>query len=104
MRHLGKHSCGGGNEASPQIVHNGQGKPPVPTDLSQQVANLPIVFRADLAALQDLAAEGVHTDQKHARSARKTIGRFATCCERSEEHTSELQSRSDLVCRLLLEK
>src|SRR2546421_2023835 len=32
------------------------------------------------------------------------------CCQRrsemgrSEEHTSELQSRSDLVCRLLLEK
>src|SRR5206468_5855982 len=25
-------------------------------------------------------------------------------CMRSEEHTSELQSRSDLVCRLLLEK
>src|SRR5206468_12207180 len=25
-------------------------------------------------------------------------------CRRSEEHTSELQSRSDLVCRLLLEK
>src|SRR2546428_3208666 len=24
--------------------------------------------------------------------------------QRSEEHTSELQSRSDLVCRLLLEK
>src|SRR2546428_4288134 len=26
------------------------------------------------------------------------------CQHRSEEHTSELQSRSDLVCRLLLEK
>src|SRR5690349_24808636 len=26
------------------------------------------------------------------------------CDERSEEHTSELQSRRDLVCRLLLEK
>src|SRR2546421_6755030 len=26
------------------------------------------------------------------------------CSIRSEEHTSELQSRSDLVCRLLLEK
>src|SRR2546428_12200111 len=26
------------------------------------------------------------------------------CKLRSEEHTSELQSRSDLVCRLLLEK
>src|SRR2546428_3680136 len=29
--------------------------------------------------------------------------RIATS-ERSEEHTSELQSRSDIVCRLLLEK
>src|SRR2546421_1965094 len=30
---------------------------------------------------------------------------FVACrCVRSEEHTSELQSRSDLVCRLLLEK
>src|SRR5206468_10766922 len=27
-----------------------------------------------------------------------------TFSQRSEEHTSELQSRSDLVCRLLLEK
>src|SRR3712207_8493127 len=26
------------------------------------------------------------------------------CCGRSEEHTSELQSRQYLVCRLLLEK
>src|SRR2546421_3070435 len=32
------------------------------------------------------------------RGARQADGR------RSEEHTSELQSRSDLVCRLLLEK
>src|SRR5260221_2362683 len=29
---------------------------------------------------------------------------FAAACLRSEEHTSELQSHSDLVCRLLLEK
>src|SRR5699024_12000505 len=29
---------------------------------------------------------------------------FKTTTERSEEHTSELQSRFDLVCRLLLEK
>src|SRR5260221_4149502 len=28
----------------------------------------------------------------------------STISERSEEHTSELQSHSDLVCRLLLEK
>src|SRR2546429_6597680 len=31
----------------------------------------------------------------------RLLGRFA---ERSEEHTSELQSRLHLVCRLLLEK
>src|SRR5436190_9606493 len=29
---------------------------------------------------------------------------LAQLCTRSEEHTSELQSHSDLVCRLLLEK
>src|SRR3712207_8678878 len=28
----------------------------------------------------------------------------SACCSRSEEHTSELQSRQYLVCRLLLEK
>src|SRR2546428_8112963 len=31
-------------------------------------------------------------------------GELALKVNRSEEHTSELQSRSDLVCRLLLEK
>src|SRR5690242_21074545 len=32
-------------------------------------------------------------------------GRVSTaCCGRSEEHTSELQSHVNLVCRLLLEK
>src|SRR5207247_6978738 len=31
-------------------------------------------------------------------------GRVGRAAERSEEHTSELQSRVDLVCRLLLEK
>src|SRR5690349_22777598 len=30
--------------------------------------------------------------------------RYPVIGERSEEHTSELQSRRDLVCRLLLEK
>src|SRR5207253_5441115 len=32
------------------------------------------------------------------------VGREVTKDERSEEHTSELQSRGHLVCRLLLEK
>src|SRR2546427_2147160 len=34
----------------------------------------------------------------------KTIETFAEMLRRSEEHTSELQSQSNLVCRLLLEK
>src|SRR5436190_16188471 len=34
----------------------------------------------------------------------KAAGLAGRCCPRSEEHTSELQSHSDLVCRLLLEK
>src|SRR5256886_4180201 len=39
-------------------------------------------------------------DGRAAPSAR----RHASCRSRSEEHTSELQSQSNLVCRLLLEK
>src|SRR3712207_8892184 len=38
------------------------------------------------------------------RSARRTGGLVAGADARSEEHTSELQSRQYLVCRLLLEK
>src|SRR5438132_4331271 len=38
----------------------------------------------------------------HAGTARATPGEWGDV--RSEEHTSELQSHSDLVCRLLLEK
>src|SRR5690606_41145876 len=34
----------------------------------------------------------------------ETSGCLPMCGHRSEEHTSELQSRENLVCRLLLEK
>src|SRR5688572_32436043 len=34
----------------------------------------------------------------------KNTGRVMRVSQRSEEHTSELQSQSNLVCRLLLEK
>src|SRR3712207_8097528 len=37
-------------------------------------------------------------------SIRHTVGTNMAMNERSEEHTSELQSRQYLVCRLLLEK
>src|SRR2546421_9637804 len=51
-------------------------------------------------------ASGLHSGQAvpagerwHGSPAQRTDVNY-----RSEEHTSELQSRSDLVCRLLLEK
>src|SRR5690625_6082653 len=37
-------------------------------------------------------------------AASTTPARYVTASLRSEEHTSELQSRGHLVCRLLLEK
>src|SRR2546430_8427744 len=37
-------------------------------------------------------------------SSRSTVGTATEIADRSEEHTSELQSQSNLVCRLLLEK
>src|SRR3712207_8061620 len=47
-------------------------------------------------------------DQRHdARHRRHRLPRWVVCragTRRSEEHTSELQSRQYLVCRLLLEK
>src|SRR5438034_6665780 len=46
------------------------------------------------------------TRRRRARNAGASDGRGRGCVpvSRSEEHTSELQSHSDLVCRLLLEK
>src|SRR5690349_23431667 len=38
------------------------------------------------------------------RMLTKDLGEEISLAPRSEEHTSELQSRRDLVCRLLLEK
>src|SRR2546428_10389488 len=51
------------------------------------------------------AAAGIGVAQGQARPAIGLSLFFGAACpargERSEEHTSELQSRSDLVCRLL---
>src|SRR5438034_7963743 len=55
-----------------------------------------VEYSSDAIALVD--AQGVTTYTS--RTATRLLGYAA----RSEEHTSELQSHSDLVCRLLLEK
>src|SRR5699024_10823508 len=48
------------------------------------------------------SGKGLHVGHPLGYIATDVVGRFKRM--RSEEHTSELQSRFDLVCRLLLEK
>src|SRR5437667_7705520 len=60
----------------------------------------------DLAALPEQRAQARERDRhpaaEHAEEHQRVEGQLPV--ERSEEHTSELQSHHDLVCRLLLEK
>src|SRR5438270_2368082 len=49
------------------------------------------------------ALEALVDSADRARALRQWLA-FGIACGRSEEHTSELQSQSNLVCRLLLEK
>src|SRR2546428_6270991 len=59
-------------------------------DIENRIAHALGRAARDLIVAQNAEAEGVH----------KRVALVAFV-ERSEEHTSELQSRSDLVCRLL---
>src|SRR3712207_7394234 len=64
------------------------------------------LLREDVAAEQELVIvfetlEGFVERRRHRRHRLHLLGREVV---RSEEHTSELQSRQYLVCRLLLEK
>src|SRR3712207_8146934 len=53
---------------------------------------------------QELVGASLGHDLRPARRGRGVRRRRARLARRSEEHTSELQSRQYLVCRLLLEK
>src|SRR2546427_6978951 len=59
--------------------------------------------RPDRKAGERREGYGRVTDPAH-RQPNGDSQRFGAASERSEEHTSELQSQSNLVCRLLLEK
>src|SRR5256886_17582800 len=74
---------------------------PAPLQIIAQV----VVVRPEVlghAAVDRARAQVPQLDRVAVRRHR-TVGRFPDR-ERSEEHTSELQSQSNLVCRLLLEK
>src|SRR5438067_7097388 len=66
---------------------------------------LPEKIRARPHVRGDARKNGGEAGRRRARQAvRQAHGRRPWQGPRSEEHTSELQSRFDLVCRLLLEK
>src|SRR3712207_7297721 len=76
------------------------------------------LFRSDLVLLDEAADAGdlghplglgelvaqVPVLQRAQLGQRAVLGEHHVLVDRSEEHTSELQSRQYLVCRLLLEK
>src|SRR2546421_9678497 len=63
------------------------------------------LFRSSPAGpAQANAGKLTRSDTVPARERREPSAKANRELSRSEEHTSELQSRSDLVCRLLLEK
>src|SRR2546427_1731783 len=65
------------------------------------------LFRSDVeqlvAGLNEFFAAGPYEPSEYLRGFLVSVGSEGTPT-RSEEHTSELQSQSNLVCRLLLEK
>src|SRR5579872_5283917 len=77
--------------------HNFPGKKSPPTVGSN--AQLSNPAKAGAASVRMMPAKLGQPPVRHQQSLRGTVGSVG---DRSEEHTSELQSRPHLVCRLLL--
>src|SRR5438034_3087045 len=74
----------------------------LPISRTAQISKVPRDFRLiDLQNLNKKTHANLIVAHEIYQAQASVIGE---CFERSEEHTSELQSHSDLVCRLLLEK
>src|SRR5690349_24011125 len=65
---------------------------------------LPISYRWQTSDFEQIAVTQCRLENEAAREANRLLICDTDALARSEEHTSELQSRRDLVCRLLLEK
>src|SRR5207253_6215723 len=61
-------------------------------------------IRDNSYTIWSLTADRCKTTARRRQDCKITQVVTATAAKRSEEHTSELQSRGHLVCRLLLEK
>src|SRR5207302_8609807 len=75
-----------------------------PTRRSSDLIELPAVGPAISVPGHPRTQPTAGTTSRRARANSLPFRVPAIGCVRSEEHTSELQSRENLVCRLLLEK
>src|SRR5206468_11701415 len=84
--------------------------PPPPTEIYTLSLHdaLPIFASRSASSTSSASIRSTPTQRPASRASYAAISpstaTIRTRPRRSEEHTSELQSRSDLVCRLLLEK
>src|SRR5690606_32339968 len=76
--------------------------------LSVRIASEPVLRMTCRCQASNTSVAAIATNETtipcSAASVRLPSARSSTALNRSEEHTSELQSRENLVCRLLLEK
>src|SRR5699024_11406318 len=83
------------------------------TTLKKAMGNPPPLKHHDYCSSSSVSSETASSPSSEPSTSSPSVssrsssfcgGTMLTSVSRSEEHTSELQSRFDLVCRLLLEK
>src|SRR5690606_39854095 len=73
----------------------------ITTGTLENVASSPFDFTSPISVKDALSRDSLHEQLQRAQGFDHN---YVLRTPRSEEHTSELQSRENLVCRLLLEK
>src|SRR6266542_2100843 len=68
LRHALEHLAGGGDEGLAQVMHDGQRKAPVATDIFEDDLYFVGVLRADLVALENLTADRIHAHEENPTS------------------------------------
>src|SRR5690606_40072772 len=85
-----------------------------PVVITNQIEDWPAFTKWNLDFIREIAGDKIvplydsrktdYTKKVNEPDFKMTMAEYIDILERSEEHTSELQSRENLVCRLLLEK
>src|SRR5690606_41293972 len=73
-------------------------------DLDRRIRQLTPLLEHQEEAYQRFQRSVGYLELRMYREAKEQLDAIIRAVPRSEEHTSELQSRENLVCRLLLEK